>query len=587
MRLSSPPTVATGSALRGRDHGLLLPVIAVLALAGGLLRAAAVPPALADVDGVNFARALVDFDPLRQSPHFPGYPVYVALTSVAHALGASEVWALALPSILLWPVAAVVLALGSLRAWGRGAAIGALFAASIAPGAITLGAWPGADGLGFALFALGLGALALASPADPEDPSSRAWFAPTSRVSAVPSSSPAASHPTRAASSVEDRWSVLGGVALGLLLGVRLTWWPLVLGALWIARDRRALVAVVLAVLAWAVPLAVAVGPRELVALGLGFTGGHFEGWGNTLISTEARFVERCARAAWDVLAAGLGGAWLGATPLSSGGRVEGGLGGLVITAAAIVGWLAALLRFSHGLSVGAVRARAATASTRLELRAAATPRSSGPRLELASVCLVGLVYLAWVLVAQNVDKPRHLLPLLPIVGALAGLGWAHVARVGRRAVPAPLAVPAAFVVTAPIAVSAALAWVSVSRAALQRTTLAPQAAVVAEVVRLAPSRLAIFAGEESRVFEHLAPMYRVMRPASAEVLATEAARLSALGIDVLVTSGAPGASSLSLEPLSTHHTLEVLRGPESVVALHRHRPVAPLARGPQEGPRR
>ncbi|MCK6545914.1 hypothetical protein L6R52_08600 [Myxococcota bacterium] len=531
MRLFSPPKHATGSAHRGRELGLLLPTSAALALAGGLLRAAAVPPTVADVDGVNFARALDAFDPAHQAPHFPGYPVYVALSSIAHALGAPEVWALALPSILLWPIAAFVLALGALRAWGRGAALGALITASLAPGAITLGGWPGSDGLGFALLALGLGALACAR-VDGGAALDRGVLAVFGSASA-------------------SRWAITGGAALGLLLGVRLTWWPVVAGALVVARVRRALVAALVAVLAWAAPLAVIVGPRDLVALGLGFTGGHFESWGNTAMTSDVGVLARVARAAWDVVAAGLGGVWLGAVPSSSGGLEE------VHGAAWIISGVAGL-----GLGAFALRRRAALEA-------------------LDEIVIVALAYLAWVLVAQNVDKPRHLLPLLPIVGAMIGAGWSRLFG-GLRSAGAVSGVGAA---RAAITVGAAVALttVSLARAEVQRTTLAPQAAVVADVARRAPAGLAIFAGEESRVFEHLAPMYRVMRPASPDVLTSEVARLTSLGVDVLVTSGAPGASALSLEPVSVHQTLEVLRGPESFVVLHRVRPAAPLARGPQE----
>ena len=58
------------------------PVLALLYLAGHL---PFLPPALEDIDSVNFALGLHDYDPTRHQPHPPGYPVYIALGKVARA----------------------------------------------------------------------------------------------------------------------------------------------------------------------------------------------------------------------------------------------------------------------------------------------------------------------------------------------------------------------------------------------------------------------------------------------------------------------------------------------------------------------
>ena len=42
-------------------------------------------PSLEDIDSINFALGLHDFDPARHQPHPPGYPVYIALVRVALA----------------------------------------------------------------------------------------------------------------------------------------------------------------------------------------------------------------------------------------------------------------------------------------------------------------------------------------------------------------------------------------------------------------------------------------------------------------------------------------------------------------------
>jgi len=83
----------------------------VSALRGALLSAGAgalligllvarLPDALDSQDSVNFARGLLEFDPLADQPHFPGYPVYIALCRMLRAAGLAEPLALALPGVL-------------------------------------------------------------------------------------------------------------------------------------------------------------------------------------------------------------------------------------------------------------------------------------------------------------------------------------------------------------------------------------------------------------------------------------------------------------------------------------------------------
>ena len=45
---------------------------------------------LDDIDAVNFALALGDFDPARHQPHPPGYAVYVLLAKVFAAAAGAE-----------------------------------------------------------------------------------------------------------------------------------------------------------------------------------------------------------------------------------------------------------------------------------------------------------------------------------------------------------------------------------------------------------------------------------------------------------------------------------------------------------------
>ena len=47
-------------------------------------------PSLEDIDSVNFALGVRDFDVAEHRPHPPGYPVYIALGKVATAVSRSS-----------------------------------------------------------------------------------------------------------------------------------------------------------------------------------------------------------------------------------------------------------------------------------------------------------------------------------------------------------------------------------------------------------------------------------------------------------------------------------------------------------------
>ncbi len=71
----------------GRTRGQRLPWLLLAASVAVLLsRALFLPPTLEDIDSVNFALALERFDPRLHQPHPPGYPVYVLLARVVHAV---------------------------------------------------------------------------------------------------------------------------------------------------------------------------------------------------------------------------------------------------------------------------------------------------------------------------------------------------------------------------------------------------------------------------------------------------------------------------------------------------------------------
>ncbi|HEY0839783.1 MAG TPA: hypothetical protein VGD74_06320, partial [Vulgatibacter sp.] len=120
---------------------------AALAGAAATLRLLAIPPALPDLDSVNFAASLTRFDLGAQAPHFPGYPLYVAASRLLLALGAGEIAALSLPGVFLGAAGAVSLGWAAMARGGAAAAIGAGGIFAFAPMAVLAGGNPTSDGV--------------------------------------------------------------------------------------------------------------------------------------------------------------------------------------------------------------------------------------------------------------------------------------------------------------------------------------------------------------------------------------------------------------------------------------------------------
>jgi hypothetical protein len=102
--LAAPPT---------RDARLAATAFpAGLALAFLLLHLPYLPASLEDLDSVNFALGMRDYDVARHQPHPPGYPVFIALAKAANLFAPSEARALALVSVVTGALG--VLAIGVL-----------------------------------------------------------------------------------------------------------------------------------------------------------------------------------------------------------------------------------------------------------------------------------------------------------------------------------------------------------------------------------------------------------------------------------------------------------------------------------------
>jgi hypothetical protein len=236
------------------------------------------------------------------------------------------------------------------------------------------------------------------------------------------------------------------GLAVGLGLGVRLSWAPLYLATLALAprgNRGRAWTAAVASGVAWMVPLLVVVGPGRLLQLTTTHFAGHAARWGGTVVTTPGWI-----RAVWlarDLFVDALG--------------VELDVPGVAI-----------------GVLLLAVMTHAVLAWRRAGW--------AGWRTALVLV----LPYLAWVALGQNLrDQPRHVLPLAAMFAGALGLSAAG----SRRA----------FWLVSSLALALS---VRTALDAYARRSIAPPGQQLVDLVRAqpAPARLDVFGVTSIRFFE-------------------------------------------------------------------------------------
>jgi hypothetical protein len=158
-------------------------LIVVLAFAFLALHLPYLPSSLEDLDSINFALGIRQFDVARHQPHPPGYPVFILVGKALHASGLEAVTALALTGVAAatlgvialwtlfrrlgeqdmpapWLLAAVGVAMTTPLYWFtavRPLSDASGLAAALAVQALTLGASGGRD-LAIAAFCAGLAA---------------------------------------------------------------------------------------------------------------------------------------------------------------------------------------------------------------------------------------------------------------------------------------------------------------------------------------------------------------------------------------------------------------------------------------------
>ena len=210
-----------------------------------------------DYDSIGFVRGMARFDLAQLQPHFPGYPVYIAL---GHALGWLGVAPLAAATI----VSSLAATATAAAVWRLGCVAGDDERGGWAALALYLAAW----------LPWLLGGAALS------DATATAFVAIAFALLTVDG----------------KRAAALAGAAMALAIGTRVSYWPLALSfGIVVARRpalrparRAALAGGVVGTLAWLAPFVAVVGAGELVRLGRTHLYGHFTTWGGSVVTQSS-----------------------------------------------------------------------------------------------------------------------------------------------------------------------------------------------------------------------------------------------------------------------------------------------------------
>ncbi|REE91452.1 dolichyl-phosphate-mannose-protein mannosyltransferase [Paenibacillus taihuensis] len=376
-------------------------------------------------DEVDFVLALDRFDLLAMQPHFPGYPYFVmgamAVRRFVHdpvlAYDTLNIGLLALSVIPLWLLARRVLS----PLWSVLAVLLVLTAPYLWLQAVR----PMSEAAGIAMMWWFLWSW---------------WRAMERRTWG------------RSAAAMFS-FSLMMGIRLSFVaFGVGLLWLLALHAVDWHRQGKRVLPRLGLYVLLaasfellWVAGLALSEGGLSgFIQLALAFTEGHFSDWGGGVASAaHVSFAARVLRFAGDNVL------WTG----------------MFVRSTALLAAAAALL-FAAVLSAGAARPPRVGARTRAPLAPRAAAWLCRPALPGALAALAS-AYGAWALLAQNIDKPRHITPLIGVMWLLLAMCCAAAptaaasqpergARI-RRAVQAAAALCAACVIALQAAAGSAL----------------------------------------------------------------------------------------------------------------------------------
>jgi 4-amino-4-deoxy-L-arabinose transferase-like glycosyltransferase len=301
-------------------------------------------------DSIDFALGLRDYDITYYQPHFPGYPVYMFFCWMVHLSTDNDTLALTMPGAVLGSVALVPLFYLAKRMFTETVAWVTVSIYMVNPLCWLQSEKALSDAVG--LFFVILSSQLL-------------FYSTTARRYAF-------------------RYLIFGSVALGLCLGVRLSYFPFIILWIYVLRTLSktnegkkmlsyGLLALFTGICIWLVPLLCFTGVKSLVINGTGFTFGHFSDWGGS-VATSQNIFSRFVDFMWCLFCNGLG-FWCYDT---------------------------SLFRFLPSIIMG-VGIVVYLRNTRFDFKT-------------RFIAFYLLPYLVWVFFCQNLEKPRHVLPLIPVI---------------------------------------------------------------------------------------------------------------------------------------------------------------------------
>ena len=315
---------------------------------------------LEEVDSIRFVLAVESFDVTIHRPHFPGYPVFIALGKAFHVLVGDPVVALGI-------VCAVS---GATLALPVGVLTGRLFG-------------PRAGGVAAVLVAVNPFLWLYSEKLLSDMPGLLFLFSALALLATTPDSRDGRRRP--------GAWAAF--FLLGLTMGVRLSYFPFVLSGLILLRIHRRplrgpMLAGLLGVGVWAIPLLLLTGWGPLVDVAMLQGGGHFTRWGGSLLTHGDPWL-RLSMLTWEIGPQGLALWWADRSLLT-----------LVPTVALAVVLTIALWR---------------------------TPERTPERAPGWTMVILTTPYLLWAFTCQNITvKPRHALPLVVLALVLVAAAVAR-----------------------------------------------------------------------------------------------------------------------------------------------------------------
>ncbi len=310
-----------------------------------------------DLDSLRFALSIVDYDVAKLQPHFPAYPVFCWIAKLIYglihryALAFSLIGGLSTFFTIFFTLK--IAKINSTTLFGKIA----IFVIFMNPLLWLMSNRYMPDAMGVACLLASL------------------YFTTTQDASGRSTSS--------------SLYNAIGFFLAGILLGIRLSYFPLLMPALFVGLKApgklKYIIAGIVGILVWLIPLLSITGWSTLIAAAQTQSHGHFSDFGGTL-STHPQLWFRLTKIFESIWADGFGLYWQGRH---------------FVTACTAV----ALIKITI---IGNWRI----------LKKWATERRFRDKTLLLNPFFVGCtIYLIWIFLAQNViHKSRHVLPLLPFL---------------------------------------------------------------------------------------------------------------------------------------------------------------------------